>query len=126
VSISGRLDCRWSNKGGIVEYMMIVCGTPTGTVDLALVAETTAWVEEMNARGVRRFGSRLRPASSATTLRIGDGKVLASDGPFAETKEQILGFDLLDCADLDEALEVAGRHPSLKFGPIEVRPLWPS
>ena len=51
--------------------------------------------------------------------------MLVSDGPFAETKEQILGFDLLECADLDEALEVAGKHPWLKYGSIEVRPLWP-
>jgi hypothetical protein len=105
--------------------MMIVCGTPVDP-DAGLIAETIAWVDEMDARGVRKFGSRLRPASSATTLRNDDGKVLVSDGPFAETKEQILGFDLLECADLDEALEVAGKHPSLKYGPIEVRPLWPS
>ena len=107
---------------------MIVCGTLPETVDqdAGLDAETTAWVEEMTARGVRKFGSRLRPASSATTLRGNAGKVLLSDGPFAETKEQILGFDLLDCADLDEALEVAGRHPWLRHGVIEVRPLWPS
>lgn len=107
---------------------MIVCGTPSETVDphAGLDAETTAWVEEMTARGVRRFGSRLRPPSSATTLREENGRVLVSDGPFAETKEQILGFDLLECADVDEALEVAGKHPWVKYGAIEVRPLWPS
>jgi hypothetical protein len=108
-----------------VEYMLIVCGTPSETPDPVMDAETVAWVEEMTARGVRRLGSRLRPARSATTLRGEAGRVLVSDGPFAETKEQILGFDLLECADLDEALEVAGKHPWLKQGSIEVRPLWP-
>lgn len=109
-----------------MEYMMLVCGTPIEEADPAQVAEGIAWMEEMNARGVRKTGSRLRPANSATTLRSEEGRVVISDGPFAETKEQILGFDLLECEDLDEALEVAGRHPWVRVGSIEVRPLWPS
>jgi hypothetical protein len=84
----------------------------------------TAWVQEMDARGVRKLGSRLRPVSDATTVRVRGGEVLLSDGPFAETKEQIGGFDLLECRDLDEAIEVASKHPGAKFGTIEVRPLW--
>ena len=108
-----------------MEYMMIVCGPETVDPDPGVVADSIAWMEEMNARGVRKLGSRLRPTSSATTLRDDNGRVLVSDGPFAETKEQILGFDLLECADLDEAIEVAGKHPWLKYGSIEVRPLWP-
>jgi hypothetical protein len=84
----------------------------------------TAWVQEMDARGVRQLGSRLRPVSDATTVRVRGGEVLLSDGPFAETKEQIGGFDLLECRDLDEAIEVASKHPGAKFGTIEVRPLW--
>jgi hypothetical protein len=84
----------------------------------------TAWVQEMDARGVRKFGSRLRPVSDATTVQVRGGEVLLSDGPFAETKEQIGGFDLLECEDLDEAIEVASKHPGAKFGTIEVRPLW--
>jgi hypothetical protein len=84
----------------------------------------TAWVQEMDARGVRKFGSRLRPVSDATTVHVRGGEVLLSDGPFAETKEQIGGFDLLECEDLDEAIEVASKHPGAKFGTIEVRPLW--
>jgi hypothetical protein len=84
----------------------------------------TAWVQEMDARGVRKFGSRLRPVSDATTVQVRGGEVLLSDGPFAETKEQIGGFDLLECEDLDEAIEVASKHPGARFGTIEVRPLW--
>jgi hypothetical protein len=70
------------------------------------------------------FGSRLRPVSDATTVRVRAGEVLLSDGPFAETKEQMGGFDLIECKDLDEAIEVASKHPGAKFGTIELRPLW--
>ena len=106
-----------------MRYMILVC------VDESIeVSEEdslpTAWVQEMEARGVRQLGSRLRPVSDATTVRVRGGEVLLSDGPFAETKEQIGGFDLLECRDLDEAIEVASEHPAAKFGTIEVRPLW--
>jgi len=55
---------------------------------------------------------------------VRDGDVMVSDGPFAETKEQIAGFNVLECADLDEAIEVASRHPAAKIGTFELRPLW--
>ena len=57
-------------------------------------------------------------------MRLRDGEVLLTDGPFAETKEQILGFDVIECADLDEALEIAAKHPVAKYGMVEVRPFW--
>jgi hypothetical protein len=82
------------------------------------------WVEEMDRRGTRRDGSRLRPVSDATTVRLRGGEVVLSDGPFAETKEQIAGYDVIECEDLDEAIEVASRHPVAGFGAIEVRPFW--
>ena len=60
----------------------------------------------------------------ATTVRVRDGQTLVADGPFAETKEQIGGFDILECADLDEAIELASKHPVAKFGTLELRPFW--
>jgi hypothetical protein len=84
---------------------------------------TEAWVTEMDGRGVRLQGQQLRPVSDATTVRM-RGEVLVADGPFAETKEQIAGFDVIECADLDEAIEVASKHPVARFGSIEVRPFW--
>jgi hypothetical protein len=57
---------------------------------------------------------------------VREDEVLLSDGPFAETKEQMAGYDLIECADLDEAIEVASKHPMAKLGSIEVRPVWPS
>jgi hypothetical protein len=83
------------------------------------------WFREMTARGVTLLGGgQLQSASTATTVELVNGEVLLSDGPFAETKEQILGFDLIDVADLDEAVYVASRHPvAQNGGRVEVRPM---
>ena len=83
-----------------------------------------AFGEEMGARGVLQGGERLHPTTSATTVRVRDGEVLTSDGPFAETKEQMGGFYLVDCKDLDEAIEVASKIPGASHGSVEVRPIW--
>ncbi len=69
-------------------------------------------------------GEGLQPTSTATTVRVRDGEVLTSDGPFAETKEQMAGFYLVDCKDLDEAIDVASKIPGAQHGSIEVRPVW--
>jgi hypothetical protein len=76
----------------------------------------------MDGRGVRLQGNRLQEISTATTVRVRRGEVVLADGPFAETKELIAGFDILECADLDEAIEVAGKHPVARIGSLEVRP----
>jgi hypothetical protein len=109
-----------------VQYMMLVCGTEGAEPEpgFDMEAATEAWVKEMDGRGVRLQGNPLRPVSDATTVRVRDGDVLISDGPFAETKEQMWGYDLLECKDLDEAIEVASKHPVARFGMIEVRPVW--
>jgi hypothetical protein len=80
--------------------------------------------EEMTKRGVLTGGERLRPTTDATTVRVRNGEVVASDGPFAETKEQIAGFYLIEAKDLDEAIEVAAQIPGAQAGSIEVRPVW--
>jgi len=90
----------------------------------AQMAGYMAFGEEMGARGVLQTGERLKPAATATTVRVRDDDVLTSDGPFAETKEQLAGFYLVDCKDLDEAIEVASKIPSARHGSIEVRPVW--
>src|SRR5438128_10948016 len=80
--------------------------------------------EEMGARGVLQGGERLQPVTTGTTVRVRDDEVVTSDGPFAETKEQIGGYYLVDCKDLDEAIEVASKIPGARHGSIEVRPIW--
>jgi hypothetical protein len=85
---------------------------------------TEAWVGEMDSRGVRLQGNRLGWSTDATTVRVRDDEVLIADGPFAETKEQIGGYDILECVDLDEAIEVASKHPMAKHGFVEIRAFW--
>lgn len=77
---------------------------------------------ENDSRGRRLTGDALAPTSAATTVRVRGGELLVSEGPFAETAEVIVGFDLLDCADLDEAIEVARTHPMARHGRLELRP----
>jgi hypothetical protein len=79
----------------------------------------------VDRRKVRILGNRLTGVDDATTVRRRSGKVLVTDGPFAETKEWIAGFDILDCANLDEAIDIAATHPMARFGRIEIRPFWP-
>ena len=111
-----------------MQYMLLIGGDetmdlgPEGEAQMQAGAE--AWVREMDGRGVRLQGDRLGLSTAATTVRVRNDELLIADGPFAETKEQIGGFDLLECADLDEAIEVASKHPVAKVGFIEVRPFW--
>jgi hypothetical protein len=82
------------------------------------------WLDDVIARGIRLDGDRLRPAREAKTVLVRDGEVLISDGPFAETKEVICGYDVLECENLEEAVKVAAAHPVAAFGKIEVRAFW--
>jgi hypothetical protein len=74
--------------------------------------------------GAFKAGDRLQPTSTATTVRVRDGKTLTTDGPFAETREQLGGYYLVEAKDLDTALAIAARIPGAKDGSIEVRPIW--
>ena len=109
-----------------MRYMLIHCVAgeiaERAQLDDATENELNAWVVEMTSREILLHGDRLRTASDATTVRRRDGGVLVADGPFAETKEQVAGYDVIDCADLDEAIEVAAKHPTSRLGTIEVRP----
>jgi hypothetical protein len=90
----------------------------------AVLAEYTAFGQTIDAAGVSTgLGDALHPTSTATTVRVREGKAITSDGPFAETKEQLGGFYILDCKDIDEALKYAAMIPGAKLGSIEVRPL---
>ena len=90
----------------------------------AFTDEYMQFGKEMSERGVLQGGERLRPTTDATTVRVREGDVLTTDGPFAETKEQIGGYYIVDCKDLDEAIEVASKIPAARHGSIEVRPIW--
>ena len=105
-----------------MKYMMLVCFDPTvDPADAEGGMHIDDWVAEMDGRGVRLEGRALEP-SNATTVRVRRGETLISDGPFAETKELMVGYDMLDCKDLDEAIEVASKHPLARRGAMELRP----
>lgn len=84
-----------------------------------------AYVEAMKKAGIYLTGDRLRSISTATTVRVADGKTHVVDGPYAEAKEQLGGFHVIDVPDLDTALAWAARCPSAGRGVVEVRPVWP-
>jgi len=124
-----------------MRYMLLMCGeveAPEPTAAGAAHPQPTAsdagepcwmpWLREMEARGiVMHDGAQLQPVATATTVRTSGDDVLVADGPFAETKEVILGYDVIECADLDEAIYAASRHPvALNGGVVEVRPIFAS
>jgi hypothetical protein len=86
-------------------------------------AEYTSFTEDIKKSGKLVAGDALQPTSTATTVRVRDGKRLTTDGPFAETKEQLGGYYLVNAKDLDEALDLAARIPAVRSGSIEVRPI---
>jgi hypothetical protein len=104
-----------------MKYMMFVCTDTEPETDESQIPDVEAWVTANDAAGRRLDGERLAPVSTATTVRVRGGELLVTDGPFAETKEVIVGFDILECADLDEAIEVARAHPMAYRGRIELR-----
>jgi len=91
----------------------------------ALMQEYGTFTAELRESGAFVGANRLRPTSTASTVRIRDGETVVTDGPFAETKEQLGGYYMIDVDSLDEALEWAAKIPSARYGSIEVRPIWP-
>jgi hypothetical protein len=82
-----------------------------------------AFTKDITDRGIMLGGEALQPTSTATTVRVRDGETVTTDGPFAETKEQLGGFYMVECKNLDEAIEVGAKIPGAQFGSIEVRPI---
>ncbi|MCU1640150.1 MAG: YCII-related protein [Nocardia sp.] len=103
-----------------MKYLLMIATDESKVLE---VEGCSAWAREMTERGVLHEVTGLRPTSDATTVRVRAAEVLLSDGPFAETKDQIGGAALIECADLDEAIDIASRHPAAALGAIEVRPL---
>jgi hypothetical protein len=113
-----------------MRYLMLICtDEDTDAARSPAEAEATlgeygVWMEEMGKRGALQGGERLRPTTDATTVRVQNGETVTSDGPFAETKEQIGGYFVVDAKDLDDAIEIAAKLPGARAGSIEVRPIW--
>ena len=90
----------------------------------ALYGEYVALTDDLKRSGHHLAGDPLYPTKSATTVRVRNGRVSATDGPFAETKEQLGGYFLIDARDLNEAIQIAARIPAARTGSVEVRPIW--
>jgi hypothetical protein len=113
-----------------MKYLMLVCWNsekmdaqtepdPNESPD----EESFPWLDDLRARGIWVTGDQLAPPRRARSVRVRDGKAMVTDGPFAETKEAVGGFDILECGSLEEAVEIAAGHPVAQMGTIEVRPL---
>ncbi|GAA1924087.1 hypothetical protein GCM10009775_15530 [Microbacterium aoyamense] len=103
-----------------MKYMMFVVSSlePDAVSD---ESDVDLWVDPLDASGKRIIGEVLMPPKESTVVRVRGGKVLTTRGPFVETSEVILGFDILEVADLDEAIEIAAKHPMARNGQIELR-----
>jgi hypothetical protein len=114
-----------------VQYLLLIHDDERNWPSLAederssVVAEYLALTESMRERGAFLGANRLAPVATASTVRVRDGDEVVTDGPFAETKEQLGGYYLIDVETLDEALEWAGRIPTARRGSVEVRPVAP-
>ena len=116
-----------------MQYLLLCCFDEERWANLPesqrdqIMREYGAWKQDITARGQYRAGAKLQPTANATTVRVKNGRPALTDGPFAETKEQLGGYHLIECKDLDEALSIARRIPTLPAGGvIEVRPLDPT
>lgn len=114
-----------------MQYLLLIyqaeAGAATAADDAEMASELAAYAgftREARERDLYVAGEALEPTSTATSVRIRDGRTVVTDGPFAETKEALGGFYLLDCRDLDEAIEMAAKIPAARRGTIEVRPVW--
>ena len=109
-----------------MQYMLLIYGNENGASEGGddVLMRYGAFTQEVRDSGKLVAADRLRPTADATTVRIRNGETLVTDGPFAETKEQLGGYYVLECANIDEALEYAAKIPAAEDGSIEVRPVW--
>jgi hypothetical protein len=113
-----------------MQYLLLIYGNEKAMLSASkeagsqMMAAYGAYTEAMKKAGAYVGGNRLQPTSTATTVRAPDGKSKVLDGPYAETKEQLGGYYLIEAPDLDAALSWAARCPGAAHGAIEVRPLW--
>jgi hypothetical protein len=114
-----------------MKYMLLICWDAQ-TMDAQAEPkpdepredESFPWLAELQARGQWVTGDQLAPPRRARSVRVRDGKKVVTDGPFAETKELVGGFDIIEAEGLDEAVEIAAGHPVAQIGTVEVRPFW--
>ncbi len=107
-----------------MQYLLMICHDDTFTPSETLVSDIGAWIKEMESRGVRVYGNPLRPANDGITLRVRQGNLQRTNGPFVNSEEKMCAYELIECRDLEEAVSVASQHPMASVATIEVRPIW--
>jgi hypothetical protein len=110
-----------------MQYMLLIYHNEASrmgaTEEAAMLQEYMAFTQDIVKAGKFKAGDRLEPTANATTVKVRNGKTVTTDGPFAETKEQLGGYYMVEAKDLDEAIAIAARIPGAKYGSIEVRPI---
>jgi hypothetical protein len=109
-----------------MQYMLLIYSAESDDAAQpeTIMAEFGAFTQGIVQSGAFKAADRLKPVATATTVRIRDGKTLTTDGPFAETREQLGGYYLVEAQDLDAAIAIAAKIPSARYGSVEVRPVW--
>jgi hypothetical protein len=117
-----------TRKVRYMRYLLLIYGNESAELNpdemQKMMGAYNAFTEEVKSAGAMQAAEALQPTATATTVRVRNGETLITDGPFADTKEQLGGFYLLDCKNLDEAVAYAAKIPGAQAGSIEVRPIW--
>jgi hypothetical protein len=114
-----------------MQYLLLIYANEAETAAMnpkdreSMMADYTEFTKSIIQGGQFKAGDRLKPVSAASTVRVRNDKVLTTDGPFAETREQLGGYYLVEAKNIDEAIAIAARIPGARYGSIEVRPVWP-
>jgi len=133
LTLARRLSRIDTTKGATMKFLLLVCWS-SDAMDAQTEPDPNAsepeesfpWLDDLQERGIWLTGDQLAPPRRARSVRVRDGQTTVTDGPFAETKEAVGGFDIIDCGSFEEAVEIAAGHPVARIGTIEVRPLWGS
>ena len=106
-----------------MQFLMLVCLDNQPVEPPETEGDVEEWVTTMDARGIRLLGNPVQPEFESRAVRVRGGKVMVTDGPFLETKEALAGFDVLECEDMAQAIEVAAAHPMAARGVMDIRPM---
>ncbi len=107
-----------------MQFLLIISHDGAFAPNAHLIEDIGAWIQRMEDRGIRVYGNPLRPPGDAKTVRVRKGRVVVTNGPFADSEEKMCAYELIECASPGEAIDVAAEHPMASAATIEVRPIW--
>lgn len=107
-----------------MQFLLIICHGAEFRPTEKLISDILAWTAEMSGRGIRVYGNPLRPPSDAITVRVRNGKLTRANAPFTDSAEKMCAYELIECGNTEEAIDIASKHPMAKVATIEVRQVW--